>query len=250
MIIKLDLKKVFDDFYSQIGHLHDEKDITYANILNTTAQTLSGAINEHEQVINDIQEYIKKLTSVTIDNGSISTIDQDYILIDKVNVDFTASCCIEVNPFSENGLISLGAIRSLPDNTAIDNIAGINVQIKLTSNELFTFLDNFNDNSHIILNNNHQYKFVLERKEHLYTGSIYDITTGNLCISKSITNNTNFEYIVIWGTGTISFSYSNVQLNADYLLKTKNQTLVGAINELYDDQEYTLINLTNQVNGL
>ena len=58
MIIKLDLKKVFDDFYSQIGHLHDETDITYANVLNTTAQTLSGAINEHEQVINDIQEYI------------------------------------------------------------------------------------------------------------------------------------------------------------------------------------------------
>ena len=76
------------------------------------------------------------------------------------------------------------------------------------------------------------------------------MTTGNLCISKSITNNINFEYIVIWGTGTISFSYSNVQLNADYLLKTKNQTLVGAINELYDDQEYTLTNLTNQVNGL
>lgn len=250
MIIKLDLKKVFDDFYSQIEHLHSEGDISYLNVLQTTAQTLSGAINEHEQDINDLHEYIKKLTAITIDDGSINTIDQDYVLIDNVNTDFTISCIIQVNSTSEQGLINLGVIRTLPNNTAIDNIAGINVRIKQTTSELFTFLDNFNNSSHINLEKNHEYRFILERKDHLYTGSIYDAATSNLIITKSISTNIIYEYIIIWGKGKLNFSYSDVQLNADYLLKTKNQTLVGAINELYDDQEYTLINLTNQVNGL
>ena len=249
MIIKLDLKRVFDNFYSQLGHLHSEGDISYTNVLQTTAQTLSGAINEHEEDINTLQDYIKKLTSITIDDNNIDTTDQDYVFIEKVNTNFTISCIMNINSSSEYGLVGLGIIRNLPDNSAINNILGVNVLVKFDS-ELYTFLNNFNDDSHIILEYDQEYKFILERKEHLYTGSIYNMTTGDCCITKSITNNANLEYIVIWGSGIVNFSYSDVQLNADYLLKTKNQTLVGAINELYDDQEYILTDLTDKVNGL
>ena len=249
MIIKLDLKRVFDNFYSQLDHLHTEEDISYANILSTTAQTLSGAINEHENDINDLKNYIKKLTSVTIPNGNIDTLDQDYVLIGEVDIDFTVCCVIKINSVT-NGLISLGAINSLPNNNAINNIAGMNVQIKIESNEVFTYLDTFNDNTHISLNEDHEYQFILERHEHQYTGSIYDMTTDTLCLKKLITNNVDFKYIMIWGMGDVDFDYYDVQLSADYLLKTNSQTLVGAINELYDDQEYILTNLANRVNEL
>ena len=250
MIIKLDLKRVFDNFYSEINHSHREQDIVYANVLATTAQTLSGAINEHEDDINNLKTTLDKIISVSIEDGNIETVNQDYVFIDKVNTNFIVSCIINVDSVSQNGLIGLGAIDSLPNNNLIDNIPGINVQVKFDVSELFTFFNCFNDDSHINLEYDKDYKFVLERKDHIYTGKIYDVETGNLCITKSITNNIDFEYIVIWGIGELTFTYENVQLNADRLLKTESQTLVGAINELYDDREYIFMNLVDKVNEL
>ena len=250
MIIKLDLKRVFDNFYSEINHTHTEQNITYSNVLNTTAQTLSGAINEHESDINKLQNTFDKIMSTTIDDGSIDTIDQDYVFIDKINTNFIVSCVINVDLMSQNGLIGLGVINSLPNNNFIDNIPGITVQIQCNSFELFSFLNSFNDDSHVGLEYDNEYKFILERKDHVYTGKIYDLTTGNLCISKTITNNINFEYIIIYGVGELTFTYTDVQLNADRLLKTESQTLVGAINELYDDREYIFMNLVDKVNEL
>lgn len=250
MIIKLDLKKVFDDFYAEIDHLHSENDISYVNVLQTTAQTLSGAINELNHDVKNLKDRFYKLISITIPDGQINTANQDYVLIKKISSDFTVSCMITVNTVLRNGLIGLGAIEALPDNnTAINNIAGISVKVKTDSEELFTYLDNFNDDSHISLNKNHEYKLILEKEGDLYTGQIYDITTGNLCIQKSITNVIDFEYIVIWGINS-NFNYYNIQLNADYLLKTEDQTIIGAINELYDNQEYILTDCANKINEL
>ena len=248
MIIKLDLKGVFDNFYSQLGHSHSEQNITYSNVLKTTAQTLSGAINEHENDINTLNDYINKITSVTIDDGRITSIDQDYILIDTIDTDFTVSCIIEINSTSDFGELGLGIIYHLPDHNMISNINGISVKAELTPAPYILF-DQFNDDSHIQLQYNHPYKFVLKRENDLYTGSIYDTITTNCLISTSIIHDM-FEYIIIWGVGHLNFSYSDVQLNADYLLKTQNQTIIGAINELYDDQEYTLVRLTNKINEL
>lgn len=59
MIVKLDLKKAFNDYYAGINHTHNENEIVYENTLDTTAQTLSGAINE----LSDNQIYI--LTTLT-----------------------------------------------------------------------------------------------------------------------------------------------------------------------------------------
>ena len=59
MIVKLDLKAAFNDCYAEIDHVHNESEIIYENTLNTTAQTLSGAINE----LSDDQIYI--LTTLT-----------------------------------------------------------------------------------------------------------------------------------------------------------------------------------------
>lgn len=59
MIVKLDLKTAFNDYYAEINHTHNEDEIIYENSLNTTAQTLSGAINE----LSDNQIYI--LTTLT-----------------------------------------------------------------------------------------------------------------------------------------------------------------------------------------
>ena len=156
MIIKLDLKRVFDNFYSQLGHLHSEGDISYTNVLQTTAQTLSGAINEHEEDINTLQDYIKKLTSITIDDNNIDTTDQDYVFIEKVNTNFTISCIMNINSSSEYGLVGLGIIRNLPDNSAINNILGVKFYSEF--NSVFNFIEqmiNKNKNKRKFINDAH-----------------------------------------------------------------------------------------------
>ena len=251
MIVKLNLKQAFDNFYSQIGHSHSEGSISYTNVLNTTAQTLSGAINELKNDIEDLNDYIEKLLSITIHDGYLSTTTQDYVLINKVKEDFTVSCMIELYETLDSGIIGLGVIENLPNNSAINNIAGMNMKVDITDgDEFFIDFGNFNDNANINLEIEHEYKFVLKRKGHLYTGTIYDLTTNEILISKSIINNVNYEYLVLWGMGDVYFTYYDIQLNGDYLLKTDSQTLVGAINELYDNQEYILISCTEKINEL
>ncbi len=247
MQIKIDLKEVFDEFYAEINHSHNEKDLSYDNVLNTTAQTLSGAINELQDEINELKGSVQNMYSITINDGTIRTVNEDYVLIERIDTDFTVSCLISVGSQSDYGEVGLGVFESLSDTSAITNTPGETIIIKL-------------DNGHIIchqfdsiavLDYDHLYRLEFKREGDLYSYSIQDTEDEeNIFYHENLIQDVDFKYVILWGAGELIFNYYEVSLVADYLLKTDSQTLVGAINELYDNQEFILTKVTEKINGL
>lgn len=247
MQIKIDLKKVFDEFYAEINHSHNENDLSYDNVLNTTAQTLSGAINELQNEINELKGSVQNMYSITINDGTIITTNEDYVLIERIDTDFTVSCLISVDSRSEYGEVGLGIFESLSDTSAITNTPGETIAIRLDNGHIIW--QQFNPQ--VVLDYDHLYKLEFKREGDFYSYSIQDTEDEeNIFYHENLIQDVDFKYVILWGAGELTFNYYEVSLVADYLLKTDSQTLVGAINELYDNQEFILTKVTEKINGL
>lgn len=247
MQIKINLKEAFDEFYANINHSHTESSISYATTLNTTAQTLSQAINELQEEITNLQILVPDVNIINSNEGIMVIREQDYVVLTRIKENFSISCTINVDPAS-NGQIGLGIFEPLMLNSqAIDQAPGISIMLISNDNVLSLDASNFHDEREVLLDHDHEYRLTLSKQGDVYTGNVVDMETDDVYENSISSSNVDLEYVIVWGVGDLSFVYRDVVFK---FLKTESQTFAGAINELYDNQEFLLLSITDKINEL